>query len=68
LNAFTGDIISETLSNTPHSLEITAKPPGKAKAYLIHFYHNMKEGFETLPKQYHLKTVSKKKQSLALGS
>jgi hypothetical protein len=58
LNDLPGDVVSETLDSTQHLLEISAKPPGKAKAYLVHFYHNMKDGCETLPKQYHLKSVS----------
>jgi hypothetical protein len=58
LNDVSDDVISKTLDSTQNLLEITAKPVGKAKAYLLHFYHNMKDGCETLPKQYNPPTVS----------
>ncbi|GAQ79996.1 hypothetical protein KFL_000430380 [Klebsormidium nitens] len=52
LNELNADVISQTLDRASHLFEVTVKPLGKSKAYLLHFYHNMKDGRESLPRRY----------------
>lgn len=59
LNEFRDDVISQTLDRSaPRMLEVAAKPLDKSKAYFLHFYHNMKDGCETLPRKYNQPVVS----------